>query len=393
MIALWHGAEATAARGLGDYVGSPMYDVIPEHGPGLLAVAVLGLAAWLVRRRARRGGPWATPFVADYRHLPVRHRLLAWLLLLSAAVHLGLVLGHEPSGYSVGYAALGATGLWVATRLIKGQRWRGYAAGLLAASLLGYAVSSISGEAPVPLGLATKVFELTALAFVLAPRGQTRPRRLGASTTTVVFAVIVAIGAWGGAFSAGEGGHHLGEVPPPGVLVPAGEDRDPTPEERHEADELYAATVAAVAKYQDPEVARADGFDVDGIYGLDFHASNEAYKNDNHILDPEYPETLIYAADDGDPVLVGVMYEADDIGTAGPAIGGPLTVWHAHDHVCFSFTPPALAGLTSPFGTCPVASITVPITNEMIHVWTLPGAPERFGDLEEAWLEDYLARR
>ena len=33
------------------------------------------------------------------------------------------------------------------------------------------------------------------------------------------------------------------------------------------------------------------------------------------------------------------MYEMDEIGTAGPAIGGPLTVWHAHDHVCFALTP------------------------------------------------------
>ena len=85
------------------------------------------------------------------------------------------------------------------------------------------------------------------------------------------------------------------------------------------------------------------------------------------------------------------MHEMEGIGTSGPAVGGPLTVWHAHDHVCFSVVPLGLAGLTSPFGVCPLGSITIPVTNEMIHVWTLPGVEERFGHLEDQWLDDYLA--
>jgi hypothetical protein len=65
-------------------------------------------------------------------------------------------------------------------------------------------------------------------------------------------------------------------------------------------------------------------------------------------------------------------------------------VWHAHDHVCFSLTPPAIAGLTSPYGFCPAGSITMPITNEMLHIWVLPGVEDRFGDIEDEWLADYL---
>ena len=86
------------------------------------------------------------------------------------------------------------------------------------------------------------------------------------------------------------------------------------------------------------------------------------------------------------------MFEMEAIGEPGPAIAGPLTVWHAHDHVCFSLTPPALAGLTSPFGVCPMGSITMPVTNEMIHLWTVPGAPERIGHIEDEWLDAYLER-
>ena len=26
----------------------------------------------------------------------------------------------------------------------------------------------------------------------------------------------------------------------------------------------------------------------------------------------------------------------------------------------------------------------------MIHVWTLPGVPEPYGDLEDKWLNEYL---
>jgi hypothetical protein len=28
----------------------------------------------------------------------------------------------------------------------------------------------------------------------------------------------------------------------------------------------------------------------------------------------------------------------------------------------------------------------------MIHVWTVPGAPDPFGDLDDAWLDAYLSR-
>ncbi len=130
---------------------------------------------------------------------------------------------------------------------------------------------------------------------------------------------------------------------------------------------------------------------VDDLARRGYHADNPDYKNDGRVLDPAAPETLVFAAGPDGPVLVGAMFQMDEIGASGPAPGGPLTVWHAHDHVCFALTPPSLAGLTGPFGTCPIGSITLPVTNEMIHVWTLPGAPEPFGDLDDEWLAEYLA--
>ena len=143
------------------------------------------------------------------------------------------------------------------------------------------------------------------------------------------------------------------------------------------------------AQDRDPAVAAAHGYEIEGMWGRDFHASNPAFEADGHILDPQRPETLVYAVVEGEPVLLGAMFTMPDIGDAGPAAGGPLTVWHAHDHVCFA-PPGILSGLQSPFGTCPIGSLTMPATNEMIHVWTVDGAPSRFGELDDEWLEENI---
>ncbi len=373
------------------YVGSPMYTVISEHNVALIALLLFLAGTWVLGRLARSGRPAAVRWTDAYRSLPPTQRMLAWLLGASGAIHAGLVLGHEPSGYSVLYLADAVLMFWLTWRLLDGKPWRRWARLILTASILGYAFTLLGGEPPDQLGLLTKLIEVAALVIAMTPASDRPLRRFWASTATVTVMVFLGVAAWGGAFSSG-GGHHLGEVPPPGVLLRSGVDREPTAHEQQAADELYAATAAAIAEFSDPEVAAAAGYNIDSMYGLSFHAENAAYKADNVVLDPARPETLVYAvADDGTPVLLGAMFETGGIGESGPAVGGPLTVWHAHDHVCFSLTPPAIAGLTSPYGFCPAGSITVPITNEMMHLWVLPGVEDRFGDIEDEWLRDYLA--
>ncbi len=84
------------------------------------------------------------------------------------------------------------------------------------------------------------------------------------------------------------------------------------------------------------------------------------------------------------------MFTMPSMDAPGPAFGGPLTVWHAHEHVCIGLLPPGLAGIESPLGGCPAGSVDLPRTGEMIHAWIIPGAPA-FGDLPDAarraWLE------
>ncbi len=383
-------SETPLTRGLDEYIGSPMYAVLPEHGMALLGFFGLLVATWWVRRRARRDALRPDGTMAAWLRLAPEHRFLAWLLTASAVIHLGLTLGHEPSGLTLLYAIAGVAFARVARRLVAGRPWRRWTRLILVGSLLGYAVSSMAGGSPDQVGMSTKLIELTALAIAATPLRPGRWRRLAASTGTVLAVAVVGIGAWIGALGAGEGGHHHGEVPPPGVLLPVGDDRPATAQERAAAEALHAATVTALSRWHDPAAAAADGFQTDGIRGLDFHAPNPRFQNDGVVLDPSRPEHLVYALGPDGPVLIGAMFEMEGIGVAGPAVGGPMTVWHAHDHICVTPAPPSIAGLVSPYGACPLGAIAVPITHEMLHVWVVPEAPEEFGDLDEGWLRAYL---
>jgi hypothetical protein len=90
-----------------------------------------------------------------------------------------------------------------------------------------------------------------------------------------------------------------------------------------------------------------------------------------------------------------VLFEMDGLTDPGPRVGGPITVWHSHENVCFSLTPPALAGLVSPYGVCPLGSVNIPSTGEMPHAWVMPDVPyeDHWGHVEEEWLDAYLGLR
>ena len=376
-------ATASPREVVDSYVGSSLYEIIDEHR---LAMALgLGLILYVWWRTRNRS--WTL-----WRDEPVRTQVIGATLALSTLIHAGLVFGHELSGFTAIYvagAALPAHALW---RLMSGRAWLRTARVTFALLIIGYALISIS-EPPDSAGITTKLVELLGLAAALRPEFDRGRRALGASLATAFAAVVIALGGWIGAAAAGDGGHHLGETPPPGVLLPPGEDREPTAEERAYARDLHAQTVRALAPYEDVAHAAAKGYDVADMRGIDHHADNPSKLGDEHIFDPEHPETLVYAvAPSGEPVLLGAMFQMDDVGELGPAVGGPLTVWHGHDHVCFG-VPGILAGLTSPMGTCPLGSVTIPVTNEMLHVWTVPGLSEDdwFGDIPEDWLLDYLA--
>jgi hypothetical protein len=363
-----------------------------DHIAGVLALVALPVVFWLVRRRG-------TPALA-----PVEWLLVA-LLAASAALHAGLALANGDHGagirvlFLIDAACLGV----IARRVLRGSGVGRLGVAVLVGSIVAYWGSAVAGESPDQIGLATKLGEILALAIVVQ-QGASRPPRsrmrgLARGLALVLLVVGTAASSWIGAFKAsadGPGavaGHHAhaGGVAAPGTVLPAIPARSATPGEIAAAEQLVSTARTALARYADPAVAAADGFQVAGMHGIDFHASNPGYEHDGRVLDPAHPETLVYGvAPDGRPVLLGAMFLMPAIGESGPTVGGPLTVWHAHEHVCLQLTPPGLAGLLSPLGTCPIGTFDLPLTAQMIHIWIVPGAPDPIGDLDDAWKRAYL---
>jgi hypothetical protein len=367
--------------------GSPLYQLAAEHGAGALALFLVPIAVWLLRRRDK------------HRLAPIEW-LLVGLLLASAAIHAGLVIGndHGPA-IALLFIVDAALLLVIARRVLRGSRAGRLGVAVLVGSVAAYWVA-MANEPPDQLGLATKLGEILALVIVLKPAaGAHRLGRVARGLAICLLVAGTAASSWVGAFRASAAepgavaGHHVhaGGVPPPGTVLPISSARDATPAERAAAANVVTAARIALARYADPAVAAADGYHTEGLAGIDFHASNPANEHDGHVFDPAHPESLVYAlTPNGRPVLLGAVFQMPEIGQNGPTIGGPLTTWHGHENVCVSLTPPRLSGLLGPLGTCPVGSIVLARTAEMIHVWIVPGAPEPFGDLDEAWKRAYL---
>lgn len=147
-----------------------------------------------------------------------------------------------------------------------------------------------------------------------------------------------------------------------------------TPAQQARAENLIAITLDRLPRYADPAVAEAAGFRSigDGFTGHE-HYINWDYISDEHILNPDFPESLVYeTGPGGSKTLVSAMFmtnagaSLDEV----PELGGALTQWHVHDDLCFTDDPenPRVAGVTSVGGTCrPPLQKFAP--TPMIHGW------------------------
>lgn len=148
-----------------------------------------------------------------------------------------------------------------------------------------------------------------------------------------------------------------------------------TPEQEARAERLLAITLDRLPRFADVAVAESLGFHSigDGFTGHE-HFINWDYIDDDHILNPDYPESLVYEVDPitGERTLVSAMFMLAT-GTSlrdVPDLGGALTQWHIHDDLCFSDDPvaPRVVGVTSVGGTCRGGTEKLdPVP--MIHVW------------------------
>lgn len=158
-----------------------------------------------------------------------------------------------------------------------------------------------------------------------------------------------------------------------------------TPQQQAAAENLIAITLIRLPKYADVAVAEADGFRSigDGLTGHE-HYINWDYIDDEHVLNPDYPESLVYDTTGDEKRLVSAMFmtkrgvSLDDV----PEVGGPLTQWHVHDDLCFTAgDSPRVRGITTVGGECqpPLQKFD---PTPMIHVWITPHRCGPFAALE-----------
>jgi len=143
--------------------------------------------------------------------------------------------------------------------------------------------------------------------------------------------------------------------------------REASAEERAAAAKLAADSKAGTARYQDVEVAVAEGYRRNpGASARLAHYRNGANHRDGAVLDPDRPEALVYlSTPDGRTTLVGVVYKATR-GEQALDVGGPITMWHSHPGLGQKCYPEVDADCRGDV--------------QMMHVWTFAGVVHPFAD-------------
>ena len=155
------------------------------------------------------------------------------------------------------------------------------------------------------------------------------------------------------------------------------------------AEDLVYRTRTVLPKFATTDIAIANGYSSiqDSSTGVE-HYVNWSYINDEHELDPNYPESLVFqVGPNGRRTLASAMYMLGDSYTLEtvPDIGGSLTQWHIHNNLCYSQDPfingsTRVVGVTSENGPCSFGIKLNP--NPMIHVWIIPQTCGPFAALE-----------
>ena len=160
-------------------------------------------------------------------------------------------------------------------------------------------------------------------------------------------------------------------------------------DQQSRAEELVYRTRTVLPKFATTDIAIANGYSSiqDSSTGVE-HYVNWSYINDEHELNPDYPESLVFqVGPNGKRTLVSAMYMLGDSYTLDsvPDIGGSLTQWHIHNNLCYSQDPfvngsTRVVGVTSENGPCSFGIKLNP--NPMIHVWIKPHPCGPFAALE-----------
>lgn len=154
------------------------------------------------------------------------------------------------------------------------------------------------------------------------------------------------------------------------------------------AEDLVARTMVDLPQFSDTAELNDLGFFSIGDAGTGFeHYINGEYLNDEYVLDPNHPESVVYRVDGDQRTLVSAMFMVTDMAVDDPeleAIGGPLMQWHVHNDLCWVLTPegPQVAGTHAPGAPCPEGQVPFGAGLPMVHVWITPHQCGPFASLE-----------
>lgn len=335
------------------------------------------------------------------RPLPL---ILAILSAGAAAIHFAAMGEHFALAWTHGafFAAVGwAQLVWAGAVLVRPSRTVALAG--IAGNLLVVAVWAVSRTVGVPFagppepvgvpdGLATGLeLLLVCCALMLADQSESAPLTRAKTALLALMTAGVAAAVGVSTLPAFAGHHHEGTeaAEAAGAAVPQNHNNNhnhgadpqappPTKGERAAADVLVAATKREVPKRW-PTIAKATkaGYEVAIDTGGVVHMTNMPWIVDDGELDPTRPESLVfYRKPQGGDILLGAMFIMPP-GKPGPAVGGSLTHWHAHNDLCG-----ATKGVVQikADGTCPTGSTKMPMTPEMLHVWVVDYPDGPFGD-------------
>jgi hypothetical protein len=189
-----------------------------------------------------------------------------------------------------------------------------------------------------------------------------------------------------------EGMDHGGPPTPPkpyeGTLpVDLGGVPGVTPAQQAEAEDLVTRTIQDLPQFADPNVAEERGWHAIGDEITGFaHKINWSLIDDDTILDPNQPESLVYQVmPDGSQKLVAAMFILPRNVTIedAPHFGGALVQFHAHTDLCYGGQPNYLrirAVVEMP-GECPPGTFRDHVS-PMVHVWITPQPCGPFAALE-----------
>lgn len=160
-----------------------------------------------------------------------------------------------------------------------------------------------------------------------------------------------------------------------------------TTEQQARAQQLIDDTLRELPKWADVKAAEADGYKSIGDAGTGSeHFIKLALIQDDVMLDPTQPESLVYNVKGDQRVLAGAMFIASKRSTDDPTLtswAGPLMTWHNHGNLCWDQVngKATVVGITDANGKC-ARGLNTGGENPMVHVWITPNQCGPFAALE-----------